>query len=169
MLLPCKNALGLGREQTCWSRDELLQSLSVCFLLKQKWSVIKSDLGSSGVTWQAYLSWEVFCPWKHMLCAHTGRIECVSVALVQFRGRWRTAGALQGIATWQEHTYSKTNRFAQYFYESLSSAGSGSDDLPSPREAAGGRLFQLSLYLGTETWVTSSQSWRESPWATCHV
>lgn len=111
----------------------------------------------------------MFCPWKYMLCVHTGRSECVSVALVQFRGRWRTAGALQGIATWQEHTYSKTNRFAQYFYESLSSAGSGRDDLPSPREAAGGRSFQLSLYLGSETWVTSSQSWRESPWATCHT
>lgn len=61
------------------------------------------------------------------------------------------AGALQGIVSWQEHTCSKKNKFAQYFYESLSSARSGRDDLTSSRETVVGRSFQVSLYLGSGT------------------
>lgn len=101
------------------------------------------------------------------VCIQVG--VCASPCWYNLRGRWRTVGALQGIATWQECTHSKANKFAQYFYESLSSAGPGRDDLTSSREAVGGRSFQLSLYLGSGTWVTSSQSWRESPWAPHHT
>lgn len=72
-----------------------------------------------------------------MLCMHTSRSECNST----LREIQRALGTLQGIAAWQQHTYSEANVFAQYFYESLSSAGSGRDDLTSSREAVLGRSF----------------------------
>lgn len=110
-----------------------------------------------------YFAHESIC----CVCIQVG--VSVSPCWYNLRGRWRTVGALQGIATRQEHKYSMANKFAQYFYESLSSAGSGRDDLTSSREAVEGRSFQLSLYLGSRTWVTSSQSWSESPRASRHA
>lgn len=99
---------------------------------------------------------------KHCACRQGGSAPprgCSS------RGRWSTAAAPQHIVSWQEHTSSKKNKFAQYFYESLSSARSGRDDLASSREAVVGSPFQVSLYLGSGTWVTSSLSWRAFSWA----
>lgn len=101
------------------------------------------------------------------VCTQVG--VSASLCWYNLRGRWRTVGALQGIATWQEHSTPRQTNLLNIFMSLWAQLVLAGMTWLQPEEAVGGRSFQLSLYLGSRTWVTSSQSWRESPWAPCHA